>query len=130
MEHADHAAQTQFAFEKINKMLHSVSNAHTTTPTKFEFTTVDLSGNKERLSIYFDAQKDEIIETDGSTLRVLLDDVNSAKFTYYDRFGAETSTLIDINAAKLEIETEVSTTNGSKAYKTETSIITFRNRTL
>ncbi len=132
MEHADHSAQTQYAFERINKKLHSISTAHATSSTSFDFTTTDLEGNKERLKLYYDAQKDELIEANVTTggIRTLLAKVDSAQFTYYDRFGVVTNTLIDINAAKLEVQTEVATTNGSKDVKTETSIITFRNRNL
>ncbi len=131
MEHAEHSANTQYAFERINKKMHSISEPHATSATSFEFTTKDLGGSAERLTIYFDAENEQLIEADRSgSKRVLLDKVESAEFTYYDRFGDETSTLIDINAAKLEIQTEISTTNGTKDIKTETSIITFRNRIL
>lgn len=130
MEHAEHSANTQYAFERINQKMHSISEPHAVSATSFEFTTADLSGNAERLRIYFDANSEQLLESENGVSRALLGKVHSAKFTYYDRFGNETNTLIDINAAKLEIETELETTMGARDYKTETSVITFRNRKL
>ncbi len=130
MDHADRSHKTQFAFEYIHKKLHSISEPHAASSTSFEFTTKDLNGDAERMKIYYDSRNKELVRSDSSGGRILLSGVDSLKFTYYDRFGTETSTLIDINAAKLEVQTEVAVTSGTKDVKTETSIITFRNRKL
>ncbi|MEO0794488.1 MAG: prepilin-type N-terminal cleavage/methylation domain-containing protein [Verrucomicrobiota bacterium] len=129
MIHAEQAADARYAFEWINKKLHSISEPHIASSASFEFTTADLDGTAERIRIHYDSNDDELKSTEDGSTRVLLENVSSASFTYYDRFGAVTNTLIDINAAKLVINTEVATKAGANDVKTETSIITFRNRT-
>lgn len=132
LSHLDRSEKNQAAFESIRRDLRSVSDVHQASGTAFEFTTSDLSGSTERIRLYYDAEQDELIATSVTTgsSRVLLEGVQSASFTYYDRFGNETTTMIDINATRLVVETQRETMNGQQSVNTDTAIITFRNRLL
>lgn len=132
MEHADHSASVQFAFEYVIRQLLGVSEVHVAGATSFEFSSIGMDGVTDRIRLYYDAASGELraLDVDLNTERVLLSDVTQAQFIYYDRHGAPTNTQIDINAAKLALETERATTTGVNDVATETAIITFRNRIL
>ncbi len=132
LTHLDQSAELQHAFESIHKSMRAISEVHQTTASTFEFTTAKMDGTTERIRYFFDANAGEFIRhsvTD-NTDRVLVNDVTAVKFTYFDRFGDETSTQIDMNAAKLDITSERKGASGIKSVDTETALITFRNRTI
>ncbi len=132
LNHLDQSMELQYAFESMHKSIRGISQVHQTTANTFEFTTTKLDGSTERIQYRYDPNKDLFYRksiTNG-TERELLKGVSGAKFTYYDRFGKETGTQIDINAAKLEVTSEREGIGGDLSVDTETALITFRNRTL
>jgi prepilin-type N-terminal cleavage/methylation domain-containing protein len=132
LNHIDQSAQLQAAFESVLRSMRAISKVHQTTSSTFEFTTARMDGTTERVRLTYDANARALIRVSvtNNTSRTLLDNVTAVTFTYFDRFGEETNTQIDMNAAKLEVSSERESTLGNKSVDTETALITFRNRTL
>ncbi|MDP0497176.1 MAG: prepilin-type N-terminal cleavage/methylation domain-containing protein [Verrucomicrobiota bacterium JB024] len=132
LNHIDQSAQLQAAFESVLRNMRAISQVHQTTSSTFEFTTARMDGTTERVRLTYDANARALIRISvtNNTTRTLIDDVTAVTFTYFNRFGEETNTQIDMNAAKLEVSSERESTLGNKSVDTETALITFRNRTL
>ncbi|WP_255568058.1 hypothetical protein [Ruficoccus sp. ZRK36] len=132
LEHRDQSETLLYAFETVHKAVRGISDVHQTTATVFEFTTTRMDGSTERIRYWYDSANSGFVAKSitNDTSRTLVDNVTAVAFTYYDRFGDETTTQIDMNAAKLELTSEREGANGTKSVDTETAMVTFRNRTL
>ncbi|WOO41773.1 type II secretion system protein [Rubellicoccus peritrichatus] len=132
MDHLDESARNQFALQKVQQAVRSASEVHKSKADEFEFSYTDLAGDVVRWSLLYDTNSGELKKHNVTedVVSPLLSDVDNLSFTYYDRFGEETTTQVDINAVKITLETEKTTTAGSKSIDMESTIITFRNRSL
>lgn len=132
LRHVDQSSELQFAFESVLRSMRAVSQVHQTDSDLFEFTTVRMDGSSERIRYAFDPDGRAFVRTSVSdgTSRKLIGNVTHVLFTYYDRFGEETATQIDMNAARLQVTSEREGLGENKSVDTETAMITFRNKTL
>jgi len=132
MAHTTESGKLNYAIARISRTLRPISEVHYAGSDYFEFTTTDMEGNDERIRLYYNNQTQELIEksiTDNEEL-VILEDVQTAKFNYFDRHGDTTNTLIDMNAVQFEVQTLRTETTDTETVTTETAIFTFRNRTI
>lgn len=132
MEHMEESAKNQYVLQKLQQSVRSAYEIHTSKDDEFEFSYRDYEAETLRVNLSFDKNTGGFNKSNitDDSVRSLLTDLDDVTFTYYDRFGEETSTQIDINAVKIAIKTEQTTTAGTKSVDLDTVMITFRNRSI